>query len=188
MFTQLELCDAYLEGDDDARPLLDDLATETGCDVWDYLGSHYADEESSARRVIALCQHLDCHPSEVSGNSSDLYGEGFDAEGGEWVVCTDDEADTAVTENIEQSLCYFRPEFLASQTDLPVEAFQGLAQMHEEANEPIRRLIEKSCEGFSAFVEAAVSADGRGHFLNPYDGAEHESNVAGEIYYIYRTN
>lgn len=43
----------------------------------------------------------------------------------------------------------------------------------EDANDTIRALIDNSC-GLDDFVEAAISADGRGHFLNSYDSNEYE--------------
>jgi hypothetical protein len=36
------------------------------------------------------------------------------------------------------------------------------------------------------FVEAAVKADGRGHFLNRYDGQQYAQDVAGHKIYIYK--
>jgi hypothetical protein len=54
----------------------------------------------------------------------------------------------------------------------------------EGANDAILALIEKTDGGLDGFVEEAISADGRGHFLSSYDGNEnHESG-----FYIYRTN
>jgi hypothetical protein len=38
--------------------------------------------------------------------------------------------------------------------------------------------------GLEGFVEEAVSADGRGHFLSSYDGEENEQDG----FYIYRIN
>ncbi len=38
------------------------------------------------------------------------------------------------------------------------------------------------------FVSQAISADGRGHFLNTYDGNENEQTIEGTTFYIYRMN
>jgi hypothetical protein len=35
-------------------------------------------------------------------------------------------------------------------------------------------------------MEEAISADGRGHFLNHYDGGEEEAEVGGTTFYAYR--
>jgi hypothetical protein len=36
------------------------------------------------------------------------------------------------------------------------------------------------------FIEDAIRADGRGHFLSRYNGEENEETVGGVTYYIYR--
>jgi hypothetical protein len=38
------------------------------------------------------------------------------------------------------------------------------------------------------FVKDAISADGRGHFLNKYDGKEIEVVINGAVLYVYRIN
>ncbi len=53
----------------------------------------------------------------------------------------------------------------------------------ERSNDAVLSLVERTC-GLDDFVEDAVSADGRGHFLSHYDGEENEQ---GE-YFIYRLN
>ena len=50
----------------------------------------------------------------------------------------------------------------------------------ESCNEALLKLIDD----FDDFVEQAISADGRAHFLNSYDGEEIEE---GE-YFLYRVN
>lgn len=101
----------------------------------------------------------------------------------EYIVTTDREADAAVTEYIRQAVWAFRPSFLSGMTDIPEEAFAGLASQCESGNDWVLGLVKKTC-GWGAFVDAAISADGRGHFLASYDGKEIESGG----YYIYRTN
>ena len=104
-----------------------------------------------------------------------------------YLILTDEEADDAVFEYIVESLWAFRPEFLSSETDLPVEVFEALSKQYEGANEPIRKLVEKTC-GLQPLVDAAISADGRGHFLATYDCEEVEIKIGDEDYYVYRTN
>ena len=50
-------------------------------------------------------------------------------------------------------------------------------------------IVEKS-PGLDSFVESAVSADSRGHFMNSYDGEETEifSESEDDYMYIYRIN
>lgn len=104
-----------------------------------------------------------------------------------YLILTDEEANDAVFEYIVESLWAFKSEFLASETDLPVEVFKALSKQCEGANEPIRKLVEKTC-GLLPLVDAAISADGRGHFLSTYDGEETEIQIGDEDYYVYRTN
>ena len=39
---------------------------------------------------------------------------------------------------------------------------------------------------FDHFVDEAIATDGRGHFMSSYDGLEHEVNINGTDYYIYK--
>lgn len=108
-------------------------------------------------------------------------------QGIEYTAGTDEEMTEAVTEEIEQSVWAFVPSFLASETDLPIEAFEALQEKYESGNDGVLKLIEKTC-GIESFVESAVSADGRGHFLNRYDGEEEKIEVRGKMYFAYRTD
>jgi hypothetical protein len=105
-----------------------------------------------------------------------------------FLVYTDEEADEAVRDYIEESVWAFTPSFLRAHTDhrarVTVEAIAKLQEMCESANEPLKAMIKD----FDAFVEDAVSCDGRGHFLAPYDHEENEITFNGITYYIYRRN
>jgi hypothetical protein len=135
------------------------------------------------KRIEVLAAHLDCEADEISEIS---YGEGelFDAPGGEYLVLLDSEADEKCTEYIRDSLWAFRSEFL-------VKYIQGNINPSD-----LGVIQEQSCEGcndiifalvkdrFEKLVYDAIGADGRGHFMNTYDGHEHEEGD----FYIYRTN
>jgi hypothetical protein len=110
-----------------------------------------------------------------------------DYEGEDIIVADDDNADRLTRECIEELLWAFTPEFLASETGLPEEVFQALADSGrcESNNEAIMALLEQTC-GMEAFVSSAIDADGRGHFLSGYDGEEGEIEIDGDIYYVYR--
>ena len=101
----------------------------------------------------------------------------------EYVILDDEEADSAAKESIKESLWAFNASFLSSMTDLPEEVFTSLQDKCEGANETFLKLVEQSC-GLDEFVEAAVSTDGRGHFLASYD---HNETEEGD-YFIYRVN
>jgi len=158
-------------------------------------------------RRLALMQHLD-EPyfiAEIDGVAKAYVGEKTENQS-EWVevqpldssdfntdyrVLTDEEADEAVKEEIENSVWAFKAEFILYECDLPLELAPAIQTFQEEkcesANEAILELIEKTC-GLDEFVESAISADGRGHFLSSYDGDEYEETVEGTTFYIYRNN
>ena len=108
---------------------------------------------------------------------------GFEAEGNEYLVLTDVEADEAAREYIENSLWAFNADFLASNTGLPDEVFTALQERCEDANETFLTIISK-CGDLDRLVRDAIASDGRGHFLAGYDFEENESGG----YFIYRTN
>lgn len=88
-----------------------------------------------------------------------------------WAVGTDEEATKAAGEYIEETLWAFNSSFLAEQTELPESVFEALQPQCENSNDAVRALIDKTC-GLEDFTQAAIGADGRGHFLASYDGEE----------------
>jgi hypothetical protein len=108
---------------------------------------------------------------------------------GEYMVCTDETADVGVKGQILSSLWAFSSDFLASEAGLPSEVFSCLQEkMSEDANETIHVLIKVTC-GDASLVDAAVSADGRGHFLATYDGDEKTFTTSkGVTLFVYRCN
>src|SRR4051812_27567705 len=74
------------------------------------------------------------------------------------------------------------PSFLAEMTDFDQEVFEAIADNGkcESNNDVIYNTIKKTC-GIDTFVEAAISADGRGHFMSSYDGNENEETVTDEF-------
>jgi len=131
-------------------------------------------------KVIALASFLDIDPGEIEEGYD---SNNFEADGCEYMVLTDSEADEMAREYIEQLLWAFNPSFLSGETGLPEEMFSALQDKCEGANDAFLQVIEQSC-GLDSFVETAIGVDGRGHFLNTYDGEENEQ---GE-FFIYRTN
>lgn len=130
-------------------------------------------------KLEALTQHLDTDPNDIKDED---VGDGRFAFGSEeYLVLTDDEADTAVRECILDSVWAFRPSFLvAHMTDVTEKMVSIIQEQCEDANPVILRLIDD----VDHFVDDAIAADGRGHFLASYDGEEYE---VGE-YFIYRVN
>lgn len=125
---------------------------------------------------------------DISEESYKHYGlTVYACNGGEYAIGTDDEANEAAKEYIQDTLWAFNASFLAGETDLPEEVFEALSARFEDSNSVILKIIKGSC-GIEDFVESAISADGRGHFLSSYDGNENEETVNGFTHYIYRVN
>jgi len=110
----------------------------------------------------------------------------FEAEGKEYFVLTDDEANTYAKVNIRDSLWAFRAEFIARYTKVTLDdrAIAALKNVQEILCEDANELIYALIENFDVFVEDAIRADGRGHFISQHDGEEHEQGK----YYIYRVS
>jgi len=136
-------------------------------------------------RMKTLAEFLGVEEEELKQSS---YNENlFEYGNQEYLVCTDEEADQEVKENILDSLWAFNTEFILRHSkiecisDRTEKAFKKMQmELCESANEIVKAIIEDLDE----FVEDAISADGRGHFLSSYDGTENEI----EEFYIYRTN
>lgn len=136
-------------------------------------------------KIEALAAHLDIILEEGETLEDYIDEESdteFHAEGNDYLVLTDDEADAAVVEYVKDSAWAFNSSFLAEFTELPEEVFTSMQGNCEDSNSAVLSLIEKCGEGIEAFAAEASSADGRGHFLNWWNGAE---DVEGD-FYIYR--
>lgn len=109
-----------------------------------------------------------------------------------FAVYTDEEADKKAAEDIQESLWAFNADFILDHSKLEnyneatISAFKKMQEsLCEDANE----LVEAIINDMDEFVEDAISADGRGHFLNTYDNEENETkDDNGETFYIYRLN
>ncbi len=110
-----------------------------------------------------------------------------DIDAQDYYVLTDEEADKRCAEYIKETLWAFNPSFLAGETGISTEVFTRLAEGCESSNEAIESIIKSTC-GVDSFVEEAIGIDGRGHFLNGYDGTEKQVAYNGTTYYIYRLN
>ena len=119
-------------------------------------------------------------------NATEAYYEDAqdDLDSEHYLVYTDEEANYAVRENIEEMVWAFTPSFLRAHTGVTIEAIAKIQEMSEDANEPLTAMIKD----FDYFVEDAVKCDGRGHFLAQYDHEENEITFNGITYYIYRRN
>ena len=137
--------------------------------------------------VEAVADQIGCDPDDLALKCWTHYGlEVFSKGKEEYAVGTDSEADEACKEYIKDSAWAFRSSFICEYCNFPQELAEALEAMQskkcEGANDAILALIEKTDGGLDGFVEDAISADGRGHFLSSYDGEENEEGG----FYIYR--
>jgi len=143
----------------------------------------------SVNAVEAVADQIGCDPDDLALEAHTHYSlEVFSNGREEYAVGTDKEADEACKEYIKDSAWAFRSSFICDYCNLPQELEEALEAMQskkcEGANDAILALIKKTDGGLDGFVEEAISADGRGHFLSSYDGDENE--IDG--FFIYRIN
>lgn len=125
-------------------------------------------DAEDAPRVLALCQHLGCSPDDVTRERYECYDMPvFSAEGGEYAVATDQEADSAWDQSLDSYI--------------------------EECITPeMEKLESGSLSAYIKFDEEMwkrdARMDGRGHSLSSYDGNENEEEADGVMIYIYRLN
>ena len=142
-------------------------------------------------RVKALANFRECDTTDLLVSEFDSCS--FNNSNAEYLVLTQDEAYERATEYIKDSLWAFRPSFL---TPFMKELTSLSDREFEQFEDILKDMQEKMCEGcnpimqmmigdnLDKLIEEAISCDGVVHFLNTYDGKEHEE---GE-YLIYRTN
>jgi len=150
------------------------------------------ENQAEYEKIAVLAEHLGCEPDDISVSSYDdcLFEYGSQ----EYLVCDDAEADKKAEEHISDSIWAFNASFLVGYMPegIDEEVIQIIQQKCESANAPLSKMMTKP----NTFVEDAISADGRGHFLSGYDGEEIETyyerrngvHVEKIDYYIYRTN
>jgi len=139
----------------------------------------------------AAAQALGCEPEEIREERYDSYGlKVFSAYGLEYAIGTDEQAQEACKENIKQSLWAFNASFILShsKTGYNPELEKCIQEMQSKLCEGANSLVEALIEDMDSFIEDAISADGRGHFLSSYDGNENEIDIDNEYFYAYRLN
>jgi hypothetical protein len=100
----------------------------------------------------------------------EYYGlKTYEIDGTEYAIASDyDQAVEACTESIKETVWAFKADFLASHINAlnagDIDRLRG--DTYESCNDALLKLIDD----VDAFVNDAISADGLGHFLSPYDG------------------
>lgn len=117
----------------------------------------------------------------------------LEAIGKEYLVLTEEEAEEKAREEILETLCYFNNSFILKHSIFWDSIPYGAVKEYEEIIETIQEkesseLIKVIIKDIDYFIEEAIRWDGRGHFINSYDGEEIEQEFEGEYYYIYRIN
>lgn len=116
-----------------------------------------------------------------------VYNDGwetFEIIGQEYKVLTDEEADKAAADYIKDSLWAFNADFILQHTAVfeettdreDQEIIKALRMVQESICESANALVRALISDIDTFIEDAIDADGRGHFMSSYDGEEHESN------------
>lgn len=116
--------------------------------------------------------------------------------GDEFLVCDEGGKQDALEENIKESLWAFNAEFIVDHMSARKtmsykecqDITKALREMQEKLCESANPLVMSMITNIDRFIEDAVNTDGAGHFLNTYDGEEHEFTFEGEVYYVYRVN
>lgn len=127
-------------------------------------------DEANAGKVIALCQHLECGPDELTEERHTHYDLTVYSYGREeYAVGTDEEADEAW----DQSLDNYIEECILPEVDKLTEGNGNLGAYIKFDEEMWK------CD---------AKMDGRGHSLSSYDGNEEEVEVDGVLYSIFRVN
>tara|TARA_R100000479_G_C6356834_1_gene191407 strand:+ start:438 stop:932 length:495 start_codon:yes stop_codon:yes gene_type:complete len=145
----------------------------------------FEDTSNDRERIIALALHLG------ADEKTNPYLDFQDMDGyigNDYLVYTDEEADEAVREYIEETVWAFSPSFLQIHTGVDSNTIKQIQNTQlDSPNEVLTAMIKD----FDWFVEDAVCCDGRGHFLAQYDHEENYVSFSNEegknvTYFIYR--
>lgn len=112
----------------------------------------------------------------------------------EYLVFTDAEADDECKERILEDLWAFRASYVIKymkgydKLSLQQEKVltEAIEKMQEALCESANPIIEAIIQNMDNFIQDAIIADGRGHFLASYDNNENEVIYNRNIYYVYR--
>ena len=137
-------------------------------------------------KIEALSIYLGCEEDEILEGYDDCT---FEYGRKEYLVCTDEEADKRCAEYILDTLWAFNTSFIINYIDTRTDyderslykCLVALQDLCEDSNYLIKLLIGNRID---EFVSDAISADGRGNYLNGWNGEEIEESG----YFIYRTN
>ena len=146
-------------------------------------------DAETAIAIVAAIENVD--PADCDATERQSGGFDVRCDDREYSVCTDDQATAEAVADVTDSLWAFRSEFLrdyvpALRDDRALAAFDRMREvLCEDGNELVRAMVG---DRFAELMSDAIAADGRGHFLASYDGAERKVTRAGQTFYVYRRN
>lgn len=123
-----------------------------------------------------------CDAPEIKEALEDYDNETmYSVNGEELVILFDDEADEQCEQYILESLWAFNADFIAHHVhenriddyNELVISIKTIQERCEGANSAIKAMIDD----LEHFVQDAISADGRVHFISHYDGEEYEACI-----------
>lgn len=124
-------------------------------------------------------------------------GGHFETAGGkEFLVLTEKEANEKAREELLNSLWAFNADFILRHSKNynlmhnfeKKAALDALKDAQAKSCESLNGLMFAIIDDINKFIDDAITADGRGHFISFYDGEEHEEELNGKAYFIYRIN
>ena len=141
-------------------------------------------------KINTLAQFLEVEANELEQSS---YDENIFTYGNqEYLVLTDSEANIEAGKEIKNSLWAFNADFIIQHCKNYNNmdnyeynaAIESLQEAQKNRCESLNGLVYALIDDINEFIEDAIIADGRGHFISYYDGEENELNDL----YIYRLN
>lgn len=179
----------FFEHVDEAKEFIEDNCNDEVPFKWSLKNYNQAFRALHAHLCEEEGEQVD--PDEIEEEGHEHWGLPiYSYYGAEYAVGNDEDCDKAAREYIEESLWAFNAEFIASHAHaiMTDKTIAAIKKMQEELCEDANGLVEALIDDMDVFVRNAIDADGRGHFLNPYDGEEHEQQIGNNMFFIYRTN
>ena len=139
------------------------------------------------KRLYALAVHLGIDTDDIKPESWDSCA--FDAGGlAEYLVLDDAESNVRAEQYIRESVWAFNASFLQGYGAFKDLGYQDIQRMQESCESVNPAFVALIGDDWDGFISDAFDADGRGHFMNTYDGQEHEIEYGGTLWFIYRKN
>ena len=141
-------------------------------------------------KAQALAKFLEVELEEIAEGV--YYDNSLACNGAEYLVLTEKEAEEEAGEEIKNSLWAFNADFVIQHCKNYEEmdnyeyqsAIESLRHAQEECCENANGLVYALIDDIDEFIDDAIDADGRGHFISRYDGEENEQDG----FYIYRVD